>query len=123
LSFDWFFSNLQVPGGWRLIQGWRVRDNLPPEKLGKAMSSVSAVNSLINGTTTNTPSINISSILAATSGNTAALDVTAAVAAGIYADRAPERVWEADQTTLTSQTTALTAIQTATTAVTTIWHR
>jgi flagellar hook-associated protein 2 len=84
----------------------------------KAMSSVSAVNSLINGTTTNTPSINISSILAATSGNTAALDVTAAVAAGIYADRAPERIWESDQTTLTSQTTALTAMQTATTAVT-----
>jgi flagellar hook-associated protein 2 len=83
------------------------------------MSSVSAVNSLINGTTTNTPTINISSILAATSGNTAALDVTAAVAAGIYADRAPERAWEADQTTLTSETTALTAIQTATTAVTT----
>ena len=83
------------------------------------MSSVSAVNSLVNGTTTNTPSINISSILAATSGNTAALDVTAAVAAGIYADRAPERAWEADQTTLTSQTTALTAIQTAATAVTT----
>jgi flagellar hook-associated protein 2 len=83
------------------------------------MSSVSAVNSLINGTTTNTPSINISSILAATSGNTAALDVTAAVAAGIYADRAPERAWEADQATFTSQTTALTAIQAATTAVTT----
>jgi flagellar hook-associated protein 2 len=83
------------------------------------MSSVSAVNSLVNGTTTNTPAINISSILAATSGNTAALDVTAAVAAGIYADRAPERVWESDQTTLTSQTTALTAVQTATTAVTT----
>ena len=83
------------------------------------MSSVSAVNTLVNGTTTNTPTINISSILAATSGNTAALDVTAAVAAGIYADRAPERVWEADQTTLTGQTTALTAIQTATTAVAT----
>lgn len=83
------------------------------------MSSVSAVNSLVNGTTTTTPSINISSILAATSGNTAALDVTAAVAAGIYADRAPERVWQADQTTLSSQTTTLTAIQTATTAVTT----
>jgi flagellar hook-associated protein 2 len=82
------------------------------------MSSVSAVNTLLNGTTTNTPSINISSILAATSGNASALDVTAAVAAGIYADRAPERVWEADQTTLTSQTTALTAIQTATAAVT-----
>jgi flagellar hook-associated protein 2 len=83
------------------------------------MSSVSAVNSLVNGTTTNTPSINISSILAATSGNTAALDVTSAVAAGIYADRAPERMWQADQTTLSSQATALTAIQTATAAVTT----
>jgi flagellar hook-associated protein 2 len=83
------------------------------------MSSVSSVNTLLNGTTTNTPDINISSILAATSGNTAALDVTAAVAAGIYADRAPERVWQADQTTLSSETTALTAIQTATTAVTT----
>jgi flagellar hook-associated protein 2 len=97
-----------------------VRNKAFPRKSQvKVMSSVSAVNSLINGTTTNTPSINISSILAATSGNTAALDVTAAVAAGIYADRAPERVWQADQTTLTSQTTALTAIQTATTAVAT----
>ena len=82
------------------------------------MSSISAVNTLVNGTATNTPAINISSILAATSGNTAALDVTAAVAAGIYAARAPERAWQADQATFTSQTTALTAIQTATTAVT-----
>jgi flagellar hook-associated protein 2 len=81
------------------------------------MSSVSAVNTAAGGVTTTAPSINISSILAATSGNTAALDVTSAVAAGIYADRAPERVWQTDQTTLTSQTTALTAIQTATTAV------
>jgi flagellar hook-associated protein 2 len=39
------------------------------------------------------------------------------VAAAIYADRAPERGWQADQATLTSQTTALTAIQTATQAV------
>jgi flagellar hook-associated protein 2 len=39
------------------------------------------------------------------------------VAAGIYADRAPERIWQADQTTLTSQTAALTAIQTATAAI------
>src|SRR5271163_5360105 len=63
-------------------------------------------------------SINISSILAATVGaNTPGIDVTSAVAAAIYADRAPERGWQADQTTLTSQTTALTAIQTATQAV------
>ncbi len=65
-----------------------------------------------------TPSINISSILAATVGaTTPGIDVTAAVAAGIYADRAPERGWQADQVTLTGETTALTAMQTATTAV------
>jgi flagellar hook-associated protein 2 len=64
------------------------------------------------------PSINISSILAATVGaNTPGIDVTSAVAAAIYADRAPERGWQADQATLSSQTTALTAIQTATQAV------
>jgi flagellar hook-associated protein 2 len=83
-------------------------------------SSVSAVNTLLSGTTTTTPAINISSILAATSGaSTPGIDVTAAVAAAIYADRAPERGWQADQTTLSSQTTALTAIQTATEAIAT----
>jgi flagellar hook-associated protein 2 len=65
-----------------------------------------------------TPSVDISSILAATTGaTTPGIDVTAAVAAAIFAARAPERGWQADQTTLTSQTTALTAIQTATQAV------
>jgi flagellar hook-associated protein 2 len=63
-------------------------------------------------------SINISSILAATTGaTTPGIDVTAAVAAAIFAARAPERGWQADQATLSSQTTALTAIQTATQAV------
>ena len=85
------------------------------------MSSVSSVNSLLSGTTnTSTPAINISNLLAASSGeSTPGIDVAAAVAAAIYADRAPERIWQADQTTLTGQTTALTAIQTATTAITT----
>ncbi len=85
------------------------------------MSSVSAVNSLLSGTAnTTTPAINIGSLLAASSGqSTPGIDVTAAVAAAIYADRAPERIWQADQTTLTGQTNALTAIQKATTAVTT----
>jgi flagellar hook-associated protein 2 len=65
-----------------------------------------------------TSAINISSILAATVGaNTPGIDVTSAVAAAIYADRAPERAWQADQATLSSQTTALTAMQTATNAV------
>src|SRR5882757_4242833 len=65
-----------------------------------------------------TPSINVSSILAATTGaTTPGIDVTAAVAAAIFAARAPELGWQADQATLSSQTTALTAIQTATQAV------
>jgi flagellar hook-associated protein 2 len=84
------------------------------------MSSVSAVNSLLSSTATTTPAIDISSILAASSGtSTPGIDVTAAVTAAIYADNAPERAWQADQTTLTSQTTALTSIQTATEAVAT----
>jgi flagellar hook-associated protein 2 len=81
------------------------------------MSSISAVNTLLSGSTTPAP-INISSILAAASGtSTPGIDVTAAVAAAIYADRAPERVWQADQTTLSTQTSDLNAIQTATQAV------
>jgi flagellar hook-associated protein 2 len=84
------------------------------------MSSVSAVNSLLSSTTPTTPTINLSNILASVAGaTTPGIDVTAAVAAGIYADRAPERNWQADQVTLTSQTTDLTAIQTATTALAT----
>ena len=84
------------------------------------MSSVSAVNSLLSSTATPTPAISISSILAATAGtSTPGIDVTSAVAAAIYADRAPERAWQADQTTLSSQTTALTSIQTATEALAT----
>jgi flagellar hook-associated protein 2 len=68
--------------------------------------------------TPSTSSINISNILAATVGaNTPGIDVNSAVAAALYADRAPERAWQADQTTLSSQTTALTAIQNATEAV------
>jgi len=84
------------------------------------MSSVSAVNSLLSGTSTTTPAIDISTILAgATGATTPGIDVTSAVAAAIYADRAPERGWQADQTTLTSQTTALTAMQTASEALAT----
>ena len=84
------------------------------------MSSVSAVNSLLSSTTATTPAIDLSNILASVAGtSTPGIDVTSAVAAGIYADRAPERAWQADQTTLSSQTTALTSIQTATEALAT----
>ena len=87
---------------------------------GKIMSSVSAVNTLLSGTATTPAAIDISNILAASSGSSSAgIDVSSAVTAAIYADNAPERVWVADQTTLTSQSTALTSIQTATEAVAT----
>jgi len=82
------------------------------------MSSVSAVNTLLSGTSTTTPSINISNILASAAGaTTPGIDVTSAVAAAIAADRAPETAWNADIATFTSQTTALTAMQTATQAL------
>ena len=41
--------------------------------------------------------------------STPGIDVNSAVSSALYADRAPERQWQADQVTLTSQTTALTA--------------
>ena len=81
--------------------------------------STSAVNSLAS-TTESTTATDISSILAAATGSTSTgIDVTSAVSSALYADRAQERVWQADQTTLSSQTTALTAIQTATEAIAT----
>src|ERR1700758_2124881 len=78
-----------------------------------------STSSILSSATSSTDSaVNISSILAATTGaTTPGIDVTAAVNAAIYAARAPERGWQADQATLTSQTNALTAIQTATQAV------
>jgi flagellar hook-associated protein 2 len=86
----------------------------------EAMSSTSGVNSLLSSTSQTVPTYSISNILAASSGSsTTGIDVTAAVAAAIYADRAEERGWQADQTTLTGQTSALTTIQTATQAVNT----
>jgi flagellar hook-associated protein 2 len=83
------------------------------------MSSVSSVNSLLSASAStavsNTNSaVSLSQMLASESGeSTPGIDVTSAVAAAIYADRASERTWQADVTTLSGQTTALTAIQTA----------
>ncbi|HEY4358408.1 MAG TPA: flagellar filament capping protein FliD [Acidobacteriaceae bacterium] len=79
------------------------------------MSSVSSVNSLLSSTSTGSSAVSVSSILAAAAGvSTPGIDVTAAVSAALYADRAQERIWQGEQTTLSSQTTALTSIQTAT---------
>jgi len=82
------------------------------------MSSVSSVNSLLSSTASTTSNVNsavsLSQMLASEAGvSTPGIDVTSAVAAAIYADRASERGWQADVTTLSTQTTALTAIQTA----------
>ena len=82
------------------------------------MSSTSSVNSLLSSTTSSTSTYDISSILTASSGSsTSGIDVNAAVSSALYALRAPERAWQDDQTTLTSQTNALTSIQTATEAL------
>ena len=85
------------------------------------MGSTSAVNSLLSSTaaaTTGNSAIDLSNILASETGaSTPGIDVTAAVNAALYADRAPERIWQSDQTTLSSQTSALTSIQSATEAL------
>jgi len=80
----------------------------------------SSINTLVSDTTASTSTYDISSILTASSGtSTAAIDVNAAVSSALYSLRGPERVWQDDQTTLTSQTNALTSIQTATEALAT----
>ena len=80
----------------------------------------SSIDTLVSDTTASTSTYDISSILTASSGtSTAAIDVNSAVSSALYALRGPERVWQDDQTTLSSQTTALTSIQTATEALAT----
>ena len=55
----------------------------------------------------------LNSVLSATTGSsTSAIDVTTAVNDILYADRAPERTWQAEQTTLASQTSAINQLQT-----------
>ncbi len=87
------------------------------------MSSVSAVNSLLSSTSSSADSgansaVDLSSILASSVGaSTPGIDVNAAVAAALFAARAPERLLQTQQATLAAQATALTAIRTATTAL------
>lgn len=84
------------------------------------MSSTSALNSLASSTglSSTNSALDLSNILTSVTGSsTTGIDVNAAVSAAIYADEAPERVWQADQVTLSNQTTALNQLQTATEAV------
>jgi flagellar hook-associated protein 2 len=67
-----------------------------------------------------TTSSTLTSVLSAL-GGTSGIDVTAAVDSILYADRAPERTWQAQQTTLASQTSALDALESdATTLITSL---
>ena len=53
----------------------------------------------------------LTSVLSALGGSTG-IDVTSAVNAILYADRAPERAWQTQQTSLSNETTALNQLQT-----------
>ncbi len=53
----------------------------------------------------------LNSVLSALGGSTG-IDVTSAVNTILYADRSPERSWQAEQTTLSNQTSALNRLQT-----------
>jgi flagellar hook-associated protein 2 len=81
------------------------------------MSSVSALNSLLDSTSS-TSAIDLSQILqAATGASSAGIDVTAAVNAAVTAAQAPETDWENQESALQSQTTALDQLQTDTTNI------
>lgn len=87
------------------------------------MSSVSSLNSLLSSalgasSSTSNSGVDLSSLLQAATGATSAgIDVTSAVSAALYADRAPERQWQAQQSTIASQITALTTLQAALSSV------
>ena len=87
------------------------------------MGSVSSLNSLLSSalgasSSTFSSGVDLSSLLQAATGATSSgIDVTSAVTAALYADRAPERQWQAQQSTIVSQITALNAVQSALSAV------
>jgi len=79
------------------------------------MGSVSSLNSLLSSmsSSSSASSIDLSSLLqAATGASSSGIDVTSAVDAAVYAAQAPERQWQAQQSTISSQITALTSVQT-----------
>ncbi len=79
------------------------------------MSSSSSLNSLLSSSSaSSSSSLDISSLLAAATGaSSTGIDVTSAVDAAVYAARAPERQWQAEQSTIQSQITALSSIKSA----------
>jgi flagellar hook-associated protein 2 len=82
------------------------------------MSSVSSLLTSSYSTNSSSAAYSVSNILASMYGSsTAAIDVSAAVSAGIYADRAPERAWETELTTLSSEKSDIEKLESATQAV------
>jgi flagellar hook-associated protein 2 len=75
------------------------------------MSSISALNSLLGGSS-NSSGIDISSIIQALTGSSSSgIDVTTAVTAAVTAAEAPATAWSNTLTSLENQSTALTQIQ------------
>jgi flagellar hook-associated protein 2 len=81
------------------------------------MSTSSLLSSLL-GSSNSTTAVDISDILEAAMGaSTPGIDVTSAVSSAVTAAEGPENIWNAEITTLTSETSDLTNIQTATTTL------
>jgi flagellar hook-associated protein 2 len=59
----------------------------------------------------------LGSVLSALNNGSSGIDVTNTVASIIYADRAPERIWESEQTTLSSQTAEIQQLENEASAV------
>lgn len=75
------------------------------------MSSISALDSLLSGSSSS--SVNLTSILEAAMGaSSPGLDVTAAVNSAVTAAEAPEDGWESQEATIQSQISALDSLQT-----------
>jgi flagellar hook-associated protein 2 len=76
------------------------------------MSSISALNSLLDSSSSANSAINLSQILEAAMGaSSEGIDVNDAVSAAVSAAEQPEQQWETQESTLQSQTSALNAIQ------------
>ena len=60
----------------------------------------------------------LSSVLSALNNGASGIDVTSAVASIIAADRAPETIWQSEQTTLSSETSAIQQLETESSSLT-----
>jgi flagellar hook-associated protein 2 len=76
------------------------------------MSSLSALNSLLSGSSSSSSGINLTEILQAALGaSSPGIDVNTAVSAAITAAEAPEQTWLSQESLIQSQTSALNSLQ------------